>query len=62
MDTQAIDRVLSEMSADDAEDALRVVEILEADGSMEQAHADEWRRRVAAWRRFAKGPMPPVEN
>ena len=62
MDTDAIDRVLAEMKAEETTDALCFVEALEARGEMGQDLADEWRRRIHAWRRFHAASSREPEN
>lgn len=48
----AMDRVIAELSPDDAFAALRLLTVLEECGQMHFAEAEVWRRRITGWARF----------
>ena len=60
MDTQLIDAVISSMTPEEVRDGLRMVSLFERWGSMSQAEADEWRRRIAAWEQFLAMDSPSL--
>ncbi len=52
MNPTTIDAILADAPADELADMLRLVDVFVRGGSMSQDEADEWRRRISAWREF----------
>ena len=52
MSPAKMNATLSLLTPDEIDDALRFVEICERGGGTPSVEADEWRRRILAWRGF----------
>ena len=51
-DPSRMDKVLDLLTPDEVADALHFVAVCERGQHMNQAEADEWRRRIGAWQTF----------
>ncbi|RLA52831.1 MAG: hypothetical protein DRQ65_06610 [Gammaproteobacteria bacterium] len=54
MDADRMNAILALLTPDEIEDALFFVEICERGGGTPPEEADEWRRRILAWRAFLR--------
>ena len=60
MNTARIDATLALLTPEEIAEAHRFVEVCERFGTMRQADADEWRRRIAARRAFLELAAQPL--